>query len=566
VTPPPGARPRVSVLMPVYAQASFAPRAVASLLAQDVTEWELVAVDDGSPDDVAAQLPGDPRIRLLRHEANRGLGAALNTALDAARADVVAYLPADDVWHAGHLRALLGLLADPRVVLACTGRRPAGDDLQLVQVAHRRTATRWVERCELESDDLARLLLDRLRPVAASTAVTCTWTQHPQQRHRAMRPSCDGGPATFRRRYRVRGPLRLHADGTLIADEHRRYAPFAGRPPLAPEGRRLRVLLAGELAHNPERILALEERGCELAGLWIDDPLGFMTVGPLPFAHVQDVELETWRRAHPDVIYALLNWRAVPLAHRLLASGVPLVFHFKEAPQRSIARGEWAVLVEVLEGADTVILSSAEERDWVLAALGDRLDPMRLHVLDGDLPKREWLDASAPEAAPIEPDGDVRTVLLGRAYGFDDALRAGLTQRGIRVQERRDVQPADWVRVLSRYAAGWLHPVPPANGGDLHAATWDDLNLPARLPTLVAAGLPLIVPRGAPGAVHAAGRLAEDLGCAVRYADLDDLAAMLRDAAAMAARRAAAWRARQTLTFDHHADRLVALLEAAAGR
>jgi hypothetical protein len=336
---------------------------------------------------------------------------------------------------------------------------------------------------------------------------------------------------------------------------------------VAPEDRRLCVLLAGELAHNPERILALEERGCELAGLWIDDPLGFMTVGPLPFGHVRDVEPATWRRAEPDVIYALLNWRAVPLAHQLLASGVPLVFHFKEAPQRSIARGEWPLLVDVLEGADAVILSSEEERGWLVTALGDRLDPASLHVLDGDLPKREWLHESAAAARPVdEPEGDVRTVLLGRPYGFDDALRDGLTRRAIRVDERHDVQPADWVRVLSGYDAGWLHPVAPRNGGDLHAATWDDLNLPARLPTLVAAGLPLIVPRGTPGSVHAAGRLADELGCAVGYRDLDELAAMLRDGAAMSARRAAAWRARETLTFDHHADRLVGLLEAAAGR
>jgi hypothetical protein len=564
--PPQEARPRASVLMPVFAQASFVPRAVASLLAQDVTDWELVVVDDGSPDDVAARLPADPRIQMLQNAVNRGLGAALNVGLDAARSDVVAYLPADDVWHAGHLRTLLGLLTDARVVLACTARTPPGDDRQLVQVAHRRTRERWIERGEVESDDLGRLLLHRLRPVASSPAVTCTWTQHPAQRHRAMRPSCDGGPATFRRRYRLRGPLRLHADGALLADEHRRYAPFAGRAPVAPQDRRLRVLLAGELAHNPERILALEDRGCELAGLWIDDPLGFMTVGPLPFGHVRDTEPETWRRADPDVIYALLNWRAVPLAHRLLGSGVPLVFHFKEAPQRSIARGEWPLLVDVLEGADTAILSSAEERDWLLTALGGRLDPARLHVLDGDLPKREWLNASAPETARTEPADDVHTVLLGRAYGFDDALRGGLAKRGIRVHERRDVQPADWVHVLSRYDAGWLHPVPPRNGGDLCAATWDDLNLPARFPTLVAAGLPLIVPRGVPGSLHAAGRVADELGCGVRYADLDDLEATLRDPVAMAARRAAAWRVRDTLTFDHHADRLVELLEAAAGR
>jgi glycosyltransferase involved in cell wall biosynthesis len=98
--------------MPVFAHAAFVAAAVSSLLAQDVTDWELVVVDDGSPDDVAAALPPDERIVLMRHERNRGLGAAMNTGLDRARAHAIAYLPADDVWLRGHLTALLGLLDD----------------------------------------------------------------------------------------------------------------------------------------------------------------------------------------------------------------------------------------------------------------------------------------------------------------------------------------------------------------------------------------------------------------------------------------------------------------------
>jgi hypothetical protein len=557
----------VSVVMPVFDQASFIPRAIGSLLAQEVPGWELVVVDDGSADDVRAALPGDPRIVLLRHDRNRGLGAALNTALDRTCGDVVAYLPADDVWHAGHLAELLRLLDDPGVVLAHTARLPPGRDLQLVQLAHRRTGERWLARPQLESDDLELLLLGRLRAqgrVAASAAATCTWTQHPGQRHRALRPSCDGGVNAFRRRYRVAEPLRLAADGAPLVDEPALYARFADRPPPPPGG--LRVLLAGALAHNPERVLALEERGCELIGLWIDDPLGFMTVGPLPFGHVRDVELDSWRAARPDVVYALLNWRSVPLAHRLLRSGVPLVFHFKEAPQRSIARGEWPLLADLVCAADAAILSSDEERDWLLAALPGRLDARRLHVIDGDLPKRDWLDAAPAPRRLGEEDGSVHTLLLGRAYGVDDTLRAGLARRDVRLHEPAGVTPDRWVAELSRYDAGWLHPVRAANGGDLRAAAWDDLNLPARIPTLVAAGLPLIGPVQPAGSVHAASRLARELGCAVLYDDLDDLAERLRDAAGMAARRAAAMAAREALTFDHHADRLLGILERTAGR
>ena len=70
----------------------------------------VVVVDDGSPGDVAAALPDDPRVRLVAHDGNRGLGAALNTGLDATSAPLVAYLPADDVWHADHLASLVALL------------------------------------------------------------------------------------------------------------------------------------------------------------------------------------------------------------------------------------------------------------------------------------------------------------------------------------------------------------------------------------------------------------------------------------------------------------------------
>jgi hypothetical protein len=566
--------PRVSVLMPVHAQAAFLPRAMRSLIAQDLDDWEVIVVDDGSPDDVAGALApfvADPRLRLVRLGANGGLGAALNHGLDASSAELVGYLPADDLLHSNHLSALVALMDDD-VALAHTRCSPSDPCLQLVQLMHRRTPERWLERSELESDDLEPLLLGRLRAagrVAAGSSITCDWTQHPGQRHRTIRQSRDGGVNAFRARYRVARPLRLHSSEGGMVDEVARYARFRdrARASRAPDG--LRILLAGELAFNPERVLALEERGHELLGLWIDHPLGFNSVGPLPFGRIPDLAgIADIPAARPDVIYALLNWRSVSLAHAILdaRTGVPLVFHFKEAPQRSIARGEWPLLADVVTRADAVLFSSPEERAWFQAALPGRLDPDRTLVLDGDLPKRDWLDA-----APAEPfsavDGQPHTVLLGRPYGFDDALLTGLADRGVEVHvhaARTAVEPADWVSTLSRYDAGWLHPVRAHNGGEIARATWDDLNLPARIPTLAAAGLALILPRNGAGELHAGQALAESLGIAVAYDDLDDLGAQLRDRAAMGRRRARAFERREELTFDFHADRLVELLRAVA--
>ena len=562
----------VAVLMPTYAQAAFLPRAVASLRGQTFEDWELVIVDDASPDDTpatVAALAADERIRYHRLAANGGLGRSLNVALDLAAADRIAYLPSDDVLLRDHLATLLDLLGDG-AVLAHTRCRPADRILQLVQLMHRRTEDRWLERDELESDDHERLFLGALRGrgrTVASERVTCEWTQHPHQRHRAIRERLDGGLNVFRQRYRVAAPLRFAPSDGALTDEVARYARWRARPrpPRSPDG--LRILLAGELAFNPDRIVAFEERGHELLGLWADDPLHFNTVGPLPFGHVRDLPRRGWqaavRAAAPDVVYALLNWRAVPLAHEIVCAepGIRFVFHFKEAPQRCIARGEWAMLADVVRRADACLFATDEERAWFHAAL-PRLDPARTHVMDGDLPKREWLDG-ALSTRLSQTDGAVHTVLLGRPYGWTDDLDRALRERDVFVHVHaagRSVQPQDWVEVLSRYDAGWMHVARAANGGDIRAATWDDLNVPSRTATLLAAGLPLIVPRSPAGAVSAIERVARQTGAGVLYGDVDELAGALRDEARMEAHRAAAWRAREQFTFDAHVDRLIEIL------
>ena len=122
---------RVAVLVPVHDQSAWLPRALDGLLAQQVTDWEAVVVDDGSPDPAAVaavvEALADPRVRLLARPDNRGLGATLNAGLDATTAPLVAYLPADDVWATDHLTTLLDALTDPCVVLARSGMdEPSG--------------------------------------------------------------------------------------------------------------------------------------------------------------------------------------------------------------------------------------------------------------------------------------------------------------------------------------------------------------------------------------------------------------------------------------------------------
>jgi len=122
------------------------------------------------------------------------------------------------------------------------------------------------------------------------------------------------------------------------------------------------------------------------------------------------------------------------------------------------------------------------------------------------------------------------------------------------------VEPADWVRVLSRYDAGWLHRIVSCNGGDLRRATWDDLNSPARLPVLLMAGLPLLLPDNR-GHRVAVDRITAAEGTGLRYDSADTVTAALHDRTRLEAAREAALVARHEHTFDAHLEHLLAVFE-----
>jgi glycosyltransferase involved in cell wall biosynthesis len=114
--------PRLSVVIPAYNRAVTIGRAIASVLAQDRDDLEVVVVDDGSDDDTAARATDfGPAVRVLR-QANAGPGAARNAGIAASRGELVAFLDSDDEWLPGKLAAQLAVLdADPTVGLAGAG-------------------------------------------------------------------------------------------------------------------------------------------------------------------------------------------------------------------------------------------------------------------------------------------------------------------------------------------------------------------------------------------------------------------------------------------------------------
>lgn len=110
---PPSATPRVSVVLPVFNALATLPRAVASVRAQTLADWELTAVDDGSTDGsgewLAQAAKGEPRLRVLRRP-HAGLVPALNAGLAAARGEFIARLDADDECLPDRLAAQVALL------------------------------------------------------------------------------------------------------------------------------------------------------------------------------------------------------------------------------------------------------------------------------------------------------------------------------------------------------------------------------------------------------------------------------------------------------------------------
>jgi hypothetical protein len=220
-------------------------------------------------------------------------------------------------------------------------------------------------------------------------------------------------------------------------------------------------------------------------------------------------------------------------------------------------------------------------RDWFDTVIPGSADPERTLVLDGDLPKADWF--AAPFSRRLsQDDGEVHTVVPGRPIGLHPENVAELAGEGIHLHfhgdftqgqwrawiERcrelapnhlhlhRTVSQDRWVEEFSRYDAGWLHVFESHNCGDLHRANWDDLNLPARMATLAAAGLPMIQ-RANRGSIVAAQALAERLRTGIFFESPAELGEQLRDEVRTGTVRSHVVDSRNAFTFDAHADRLV---------
>ena len=175
-----GALPLLSVVMPAYNEAAnlpvVAPQVIAVCAEACGAEgFELVIVDDGSTDatpQVAAELARNPNVRVVTHEHNRGLTAALRTGFYAAAGEYVIFIPADGQSPPAEIPRFLRAARGHDMVLSTYTNRPDGVQRKLMSFGLRmllRAAIGFNQR--LEGPYLFRRdLLDRMTLVAQRSA------------------------------------------------------------------------------------------------------------------------------------------------------------------------------------------------------------------------------------------------------------------------------------------------------------------------------------------------------------------------------------------------------------
>ena len=125
--------PSLSVVVPLYNEEegiAHLIQAIFSALSTDPDFLELVLVDDGSRDRTAELVlefaKFEPRIRMLRHDRNRGLGAAIRTGLEAAEGDLILYTDADLPFDFSLIPQLIALASNERVIVGYRTNRGEG--------------------------------------------------------------------------------------------------------------------------------------------------------------------------------------------------------------------------------------------------------------------------------------------------------------------------------------------------------------------------------------------------------------------------------------------------------
>jgi|SRR5690554_2036573 len=114
--------PLVSIITPSYNAEKYLARTIESVLGQTFQDWEMIIVDDQSPDNanqlIEQYCQQDGRIKLLHLEKNSGAAVARNTAIEAAKGRYIAFLDSDDLWLPDKLEKQVQFMLDQDIAFS----------------------------------------------------------------------------------------------------------------------------------------------------------------------------------------------------------------------------------------------------------------------------------------------------------------------------------------------------------------------------------------------------------------------------------------------------------------
>ena len=303
----------------------------------------------------------------------------------------------------------------------------------------------------------------------------------------------------------------------------------------------------------------------------------------MSFGNVTDIDFDNWeneiKRIKPDIIYATQNNGIELLAYEVFRKNldIPFVLHYKESPFKSIQTGTWRKLMEMYNKAGGVIFINEEMKRWYEQFIPERKSFL---IVDGDLPKNDYFTDDFSPLLSEQQDDEIHTVCPGRLIGVEEKDVKTLSEHGIHIHIYADnytnnsfnanakrivsenlhfhnnCTASQWVKEFSKYDAGWLHCFDSRNNNCFLSLGWPDLNIPARINVLVAAGLPIIQKENT-GHTVAMRDYIKKREMGIFFSDIENLIEQLNNKSEINRLRNNVLAQRQEFTYDYHVPCLI---------